>query len=196
MFIPIGFYAAQTAAVITSAYYTPDVFGLKDTNTVIGPYSKNSGACEIGKYLRGPGNYYVSEALCKSTSMVTALSSKTVLDFQIEYTVTTNNMTTTTPVSVFKCDVDWSDTGSLPVFNNPFGENTAWATTLVTDSLNWNGATPTGIKNIDKSQAQIDLVQGWANGTVTNNGLLLGMSTSYFSSVLILSSVRFWVQYQ
>lgn len=197
MFVPIGFYS-PTVAVVTSAYYTADVWGLTDTNTVIGAYSKNSGACEVGKYYRGPENLYVSEALCKSSSMVTALSGKTIQDFQIEYTVTTNNLFggTDAPIGVFKCDVDWTDNPTTaPRYNNPFPEYTAWATTLVTDSLVWTSVTPTGTKVISKSSAQTSLVQSWANGTVTNNGVILGMNNLYFGYNIILSGVRFWVQY-
>jgi len=196
MFTPIGFYNTPAVATSTSAYYTADVWALTDTNTTIGAYSKNDGATLVGKYLRGVGNYYVCEALCKSTAMVTALAGKTIQDFQIEYTVSTNTMATTAVVTTYQCDVNWTDTPTTePRYNVPFGEITPWSNLIATDTLSWSSSTPTGVKTIVKSAAQNTLVQGWVNGTTTNNGLILGMGASYFASTITLSSVRFWVQY-
>lgn len=198
MFSPIGFYA-NNASGSTSAYYTPDIWSLTYTNTVVGSYSKNSTTNPIGKYYRGPGDLYVSEALLKSSAMVTALSGKTVLDFQIEYTVSVNSIFTSTnaPVAVFKCDVNWTDTPTTqPTFNVPFDAATAWATNLVTDSLTWTPTTPLGTYTISKSTAQTNLVQGWANGTDANNGVILAMDNQYFGSTITISGTRFWVSYQ
>lgn len=131
--------------------------------------------------------------------MITAMAGKTVLDFQIEYTVNSNNLfiSTDAPIKVSKCDVDWTDTPSTqPDYDTPFDVNRAWPTDLVTDSLTWTSVTPTGTKTISKSQAQIDLVQAWVNNTTNNNGLILGMDNNYYGSFINISSARFWVSYQ
>lgn len=197
MFTPIGFYS-PTVSVVTSAYYTADIWGMTNVNSTYGAYNKNSGSCDVGKFYRGPGSQYVSEILCKSESMMAALSGKTIQDFQIEYTVATNSVYagTQAAINVFKCDVDWTDVPqSQPVFNAPFAPNVAWATNLVADSLIWEATTPVGTKTISKSSSLTSLVQAWANDTVNNNGVILGMKNSYYNSKLVVSGVRFWVQY-
>lgn len=206
MFTPIGFYDTIVGGFSTSAYYNADTWNLTDVNTTIGAYSKNNGANELGKYARGAGVYYSSEILCKSTTMETDIAGRTIDSFFVEYTVTANNMvsdlsTLGCNVSVFNCNVAWTDTPtSQPRFNVPFGENTAWGTPLIIDSVVWKKtsapvySTPTGVYSIATSATQTSIIQNWANNT-NKNGLILSMDPKYYLSTITVSGVRFWVQY-
>lgn len=207
MFVSTGFYASfGSGDSPTSGYYSADIWNLTDVNTVIGAYNKNPVGAELGKYQRGAGVYYSSELLCKSSTLETAITGKTISEFSVEYTVTANNMvadlsTTGCQVSVFNCSVSWTDTPTTqPRFNVPFGENTAWGTAAITDSTVWKKTTspvyvtPTGVYNSGSNAAMVSMAQGWADGS-NKYGLVLSMDPRYYLSTITISTVRFYVKY-
>lgn len=154
-----------------------DYFRLWQENTVDQPYLKNS-AMRFGQYLRGAGNFYVSEILiaCNTSSIP---SGSTVTSVTIDFNITVNNLSSTPlTASVHKQDKgSWTDTGSAPTYNT--FTNTAWASALTTLSVNNTPAS--GNITFPTSASLVSLVQGWVNGTGNPaDGLTLGINAAFF----------------
>lgn len=153
-----------------------DYFRLWQENTVVQPYLKNS-AMRFGQYLRGVGNFYVSEILiaCNTSSIP---SGSTVTAVTIDFNITVNSLGSSLTASVHKQDKgSWTDTGSAPVYNT--FANTAWGSALTTLSVSNTPAT--GNITFPSSTGLVSLVQEWVNGVGNPaDGLILGINASFF----------------
>ena len=152
-------------------------FRLWQENTVVQPYLKNS-AMRFGQYLRGSGNFYVSEILIAcNTSSIPAGS--TVSSVTIDFNITVNNLGSSLTASVHQQNQGaWTDTGTAPVYNT-FNVNNAWPTALTT--LTVSNTPATGNITFPSSSGLVSLVQGWVNGTGNAaDGLILAINASFF----------------
>ncbi len=154
-----------------------DYFRLWQENTVVQPYLKNSDM-RFGQYLRGTGNFYVSEILiaCNTSSIP---SGSIVTSVTIDFNITVNNLGSSLTASVHKQDRgSWTDTGTAPVYNT-FNISTPWPAALTTMTVSNTPAT--GNITFPSSTGLVSLVQEWVNGIGTPaNGLILGINAAFF----------------
>lgn len=172
---------------------TPDYFELRYTNFAAGPYEKN-GNCNIGLWDRGVGVGYVTECLIKcDVSGIPAGS--TVTAVTIDFDIVTNTLISNQTMEA--CEQDqggWTDTGSLPVYDNPFTSSNPWPAAL--SSLGGLNGGSSGTQTIPTSAGLVALLQDFIDGVKTAaDGIILQMYTGTTAWYLDIDTLKVNVTY-
>ena len=112
--------------------------------------------------------------------------------------------TTSGFIRLFECTESWIDNGSTePTFNDfLYGEFNyhyydPWTNQLALANESYNSLVTTtgpGTYTITSTNELKTLAQRWANGE-SNNGIIMGMTTQYFDSYLMISNIKFNITY-
>lgn len=144
-----------------------------------GSSADNSGGPEI-KAGTWNGGTNVTRSLLNFAGVSSSLRNDTVLGVRLGVFNSWSYSCSARPVTVYPVTTSWSVTGSKsypgPSIGGPVGSKsfaTGWVPLGSTVS-----PCPAAWEGIDLNRGGTDLVNGWTHGTVANNGLALGASTS------------------
>ncbi len=172
---------------------TPDYFEMNYLNFVAQAYEKN-GSCNIGQWFRNVGIGYSTECLVKcDVSGIPAGS--IVTGVTIDFDIVANTLVGNQTMVVAEQDTGgWTDTGSLPVFDNPFSVNNPWPAAL--SSLGGLNGGSSGTQTIPTSAGLVSLFQDFVDGVKTDaDGVILQMNTATTAWHLDIDTITVNVTY-